>query len=166
MIPTLFYFSVWELAISGHEIAVFSVLSPLLLSLKSPKHYLFSSNGERQDTLLDYVLTRSGQVAMHLASVIGLAAYAIPSPLGRLFAVAFATILATLRQVVDWAGMVEGEDDVGYQALGKLRDPGLFNLGADGSIVFGLGVTLSSVLKQANRSNNPCMFCRSPIRTF
>ena len=158
LIPTLFYFSVWELAISGQEIAVFSVLSPLLLSLKSPKHYLFSSKGQRQDTLLDYVTTRGGQVAMHLTSVVGLAAYAIPSPLGRLFAVSFATIIATLRQVVVWAGMVEGENDVGYQAVGKLRHPSLCILRANGSIVFGLGVTLSSVLKQANRSNNPCRF--------
>src|SRR5260221_5946430 len=36
LIPSLFYFSVWQLSIAGSELALFSVVSPALLSLAIP----------------------------------------------------------------------------------------------------------------------------------
>ncbi|KAJ3734145.1 hypothetical protein DFJ43DRAFT_1170983 [Lentinula guzmanii] len=96
LIPTLFYFSVWELAIAGSELALFSTLSPIWLSIPP---------------VLNWVRTRSGQATMHLLSFIGVGAYILQSPLHRLFLVAFATSAAMIPQVVTWA------DDPAYQSI-------------------------------------------------
>ncbi|KAJ3507077.1 hypothetical protein NLJ89_g6510 [Agrocybe chaxingu] len=104
LIPTLFYFSVWKLGIAGNELALLSVLSPLLLSISSPYNYIFT--------------------------------YFFPSPGARLVLVSLGNIIGVMREVVAWSGIVHGGKDVGYQSIG-------------------LGATLASVLKQANRSNNP-----------
>jgi len=119
LIPTLFYFSVWKLGIAGHELALLSVLSPALLSLSSPHNYLFSStNSAASWTVLDFARTRRGQALLQAFSLIGIAAYIVPSPGGRLGLVAAANIAAVMRQAVLWSGVVDGESDVGYQAIG------------------------------------------------
>ncbi|KAH9481549.1 Protein cwh43 [Psilocybe cubensis] len=128
LIPTLFYFSVWKLGIAGHELALLSVLSPLLLSLQT----------NLVPSVLAYARSRKGQGTLQLISLIGVVAYLVPSPGGRLGLVAVANIVAVMRQVVAWSGIVDGETDVPYQA-----------------IVTGLGILTSSLLKQANRANNP-----------
>jgi len=104
LIPTLFYFSVWELGIAGHELALLSTLSPILLSI-SP--------------LLSWACSRGGLTTLHLLSFFGLAAYALNTPIHRLFIVAFATAALTIQQVVEWAGV--GESDVGYQGIRSSR---------------------------------------------
>ncbi|KAJ3877210.1 Frag1/DRAM/Sfk1 family-domain-containing protein [Lentinula edodes] len=96
LIPTLFYFSVWELAIAGSELALFSTLSPIWLSIP---------------TILNWAHTRGGQTIMRLLSFTGVAAYVLQSPLHRLFLVAFATSAAMIPQVVTWA------DNPGYQSI-------------------------------------------------
>ncbi|KAF8830718.1 hypothetical protein HHX47_DHR2001192 [Lentinula edodes] len=96
LIPTLFYFSVWELAIAGSELALFSTLSPIWLSIP---------------TILNWAHTRGGQTIMRLLSFTGVAAYVLQSPLHRLFLVAFATSVAMIPQVVTWA------DNPGYQSI-------------------------------------------------
>ncbi|KAJ4479963.1 Frag1/DRAM/Sfk1 family-domain-containing protein [Lentinula aciculospora] len=96
LIPTLFYFSVWELAIAGSELALFSTLSPIWLSIP---------------LVLNWARTRGGQSAMHLLSFIGVAAYILKSPLHRLFLVAFATSAAMIPRVVTW------HDDPAYQSI-------------------------------------------------
>ncbi|KAJ4487416.1 Frag1/DRAM/Sfk1 family-domain-containing protein [Lentinula lateritia] len=96
LIPTLFYFSVWELAIAGSELALFSTLSPIWLSIP---------------TILNWAHTRGGQTIMRLLSFSGVAAYILQSPLHRLFLVAFATSAAMIPQVVSWA------DNPGYQSI-------------------------------------------------
>ncbi|KDR76390.1 hypothetical protein GALMADRAFT_226084 [Galerina marginata CBS 339.88] len=147
LIPTLFYFSVWKLGIAGHELALLSVLSPALLTFVpfSPYDYIFNptsptipSTSASTQSMLDFARTRRGQTNLQLTSLIGILAYLIPSPGGRLLLVAFANIVAVMRQAAAWSGIIEGETDVSYQA-----------------IVTGLGVLVSSLLKQANRSNNP-----------
>ncbi|PPQ91001.1 hypothetical protein CVT25_013926 [Psilocybe cyanescens] len=142
LIPTLFYFSVWKLGIAGHELALLSVLSPLLLSLSSPYNYIFLSpdlnSTPSTPSVLAFTRTRRGQVILQITSLIGIIAYLVPSPGGRLGLVAIANVVAVMRQVVTWSGIVDGENDVAHQA-----------------IVTGLGVIISSLLKQANRSNNP-----------
>ncbi|KAF9523555.1 Frag1/DRAM/Sfk1 family-domain-containing protein [Crepidotus variabilis] len=142
LIPTLFYFSVWELSIAGTELALFSLVSPVFLSIKfaSPTSGVASNTPTmpKFKTLLDLVKTRRGQVLFQTISFIGIAAYAVPSPMGRLLLVAVASMAAMLRQSVLWAGIAQGEEDVGYQA-----------------IVTGLGIVIASWTKQANRSNNP-----------
>lgn len=100
LIPTLFYFSVWELGIAGHELALLSTLSPIFLSIPS---------------VLDWARTRSGRTILHSLSFSGLAAYALKKPVHRLFVVTFASACLIIRQVVDWTG-VDG-DSAGYQGI-------------------------------------------------
>jgi hypothetical protein len=87
LIPTLFYFSVWELGIAGHELALLSTLSPILLGI-SP--------------IFEWARTQAGRTYLHLLSFSGLAAYALTSPLHRLLLVTYANISAVLRLAVDW----------------------------------------------------------------
>lgn len=165
LIPTLFYFSVWKLGIAGHELALLSVLSPFLLSLSSPYNYIFTTPGVNQTTLTPSVLafarTRRGQVILRLTSLIGVVAYLVPSPGGRLGLVAVANVVAVMRQVVAWSGIVDGENDVAYQAISMCK---MLKWLCNGcrllafNPVTGLGVSTSSLLKQANRANNPGNF--------
>ncbi|KAF9466466.1 Frag1/DRAM/Sfk1 family-domain-containing protein [Collybia nuda] len=100
LIPTLFYFSVWELGIAGQELALLSTLSPVFLGIAP---------------LLAWTRTRGGLTTLHLLSFTGLAAYALEEPLHRLLVVTPATGAVVMRQVVEWAG-VEAVD-VGYQGV-------------------------------------------------
>jgi len=95
---TLFYFSVWELAISGSELSLLVLLSPVLLGIRS---------------LRTWVLTRSGQIALRAVAILtGLGSYALRNPLHRLFVVNFANAVILLAQTADWS---TGKD--GYQGL-------------------------------------------------
>jgi hypothetical protein len=102
LVPTLFYFSVWELGIAGHELALLTTLSPMLLM--SP-------------TILSWARSRKGKVALQALSFSGLAAYLLDKPIHRLLVVALATFCAVLRQSADWAAVDASE--AGYQALRK-----------------------------------------------
>jgi hypothetical protein len=102
LVPTLFYFSVWELGIAGHELALLTTLSPILLM--SP-------------TILSWARLRKGRVVLQALSFSGLAAYLLDKPIHRLLVVAFATFCAVLKQSVDWAAANASE--AGYQALCK-----------------------------------------------
>ncbi|KAF9039713.1 hypothetical protein BDZ89DRAFT_1060854 [Hymenopellis radicata] len=105
LVPTLFYFSVWQLGIAGHELAFLAVLSPFLFAHASS------------------------------LSFSGLAAFGLNKTVQRLFVVAFASIVAVLRQTAAWANPTA---DTEYQA-----------------ILTGLGLMLASLSKHANHSNNP-----------
>ncbi|OJT05847.1 Protein cwh43 [Trametes pubescens] len=121
LVPTLFYFSVWELGFAAHELALLATLSPVLLGIPP---------------MWEWATSREGRAILHGFTLVGLAAYIVPSPLGRLFLVAFASASTVLGVTVDWLGG-EGEDVV-YQA-----------------IVAGLGFLVSSLSKHANHTNNP-----------
>lgn len=99
--PTLFYFSVWELAIAGSELALLSTFSPILLSIPP---------------LNSWAHTRSGQITLHTLSLLGLLAYALDKPVHRLLVVTFATAVLVIRQTIDWHGT-----DVGYQGIRESR---------------------------------------------
>ncbi|KAI0714424.1 Frag1/DRAM/Sfk1 family-domain-containing protein [Cerioporus squamosus] len=99
--PTLFYFSVWELGIAGHELALLSTLSPVLLGI--PPFALWAH-------------TREGRTILHgLSAFVGLGAYASRSPLVRLLLVTFANAVAAVGAAVEWFGVEEG--GVAYRAL-------------------------------------------------
>lgn len=97
--PTLFYFSVWKLAIAGPEVSLLCVLSPILLGIPSVHLFLTS---------------RRGRVAFHLLSLVGLAAYRFSDPLHRLWLVSIANILACALTVVEWSGT-----DSFYRGIGQ-----------------------------------------------
>jgi len=96
--PTLFYFSIWELGIAGHELALLSTFSPLLLSISS---------------LSFWAHTRGGLTMIQLFSFSGLAAYILHRPIHRLFAVAFSSAATVLSQAVRW------RQDAYYQSIRK-----------------------------------------------
>ena len=99
LIPTLFYFSIWELGIAGQELAFSAVLSPCLLGFSS---------------FHDFSRSQRGQIILQSSSLVGLAAYALDKPLYRLVAVTPATALGMFAAAVKWIG-----DDSYYQAFGK-----------------------------------------------
>ncbi|KAJ7475684.1 Frag1/DRAM/Sfk1 family-domain-containing protein [Mycena latifolia] len=118
LIPTLFYFSVWELGISGHELALLSTLSPIFLSVTP---------------LRSWASSRGGTTTLYGLSLLGLAAFVLDKPVHRLGVVFFASAVVMIKEVSNWSAA-----DVEYQSL-----------------LTGLGLLLSSLLKQANHSNNP-----------
>ncbi|EIN04946.1 hypothetical protein PUNSTDRAFT_92401 [Punctularia strigosozonata HHB-11173 SS5] len=100
LVPTLFYFSIWELAIAGSEIALLSCLSPVILGIPGA---------------LPWAASRDGQTTLRALSLVGLAVYVVNSPLGRLFGVAFANICLFVGQAAEWTGT--GEKSVEYSAI-------------------------------------------------
>ena len=99
--PTLFYFSVWELGISGQELALLSTLSPICLGIPPFKEWAY---------------TREGRTVLHGLSLVGLLAFVSKSPLVRLLLVAFANWAASIGAAVQWFG--DEKDGVVYQAIG------------------------------------------------
>ncbi|KAH7912023.1 Frag1/DRAM/Sfk1 family-domain-containing protein [Hygrophoropsis aurantiaca] len=97
LIPTLFYFSVWELGISGQELALLVLLSPLLNGIPP---------------LRAWACTRGGRITLHALSLAGITAYALDDPLHRLGAVSFANVVLFVGRTAEWAG---GKD--GYQGV-------------------------------------------------
>jgi hypothetical protein len=101
LIPSLFYFSIWELGIAGQELALMAVLSPFFLGFSSV--YRFSRS-------------QKGQVVLQALSLSGLSAYLFNKPLHRLAIVTPTVALGTLATTARWV-----EYDGGYQAMGKLQ---------------------------------------------
>ncbi|KAG5341577.1 hypothetical protein C0989_009279 [Termitomyces sp. Mn162] len=133
LIPTLFYFSVWELGLAGQELALLSTLSPVFLGI---------------GPLSRWAQSRDGQTTLHLMECLGLLAFALGSPVLRLVAVASAAAVAVLRQVAKWSA------DEGREWLSK-RALMFFFFSADGSRAVSLGCLVAALLKQFNHSNNP-----------
>ncbi|KAK2463467.1 hypothetical protein APHAL10511_004553 [Amanita phalloides] len=121
LMPTFFYFSIWELGIAGQELALLTTVSPLFMCIKS---------------LRAAALTKGGLLVLNILSLSGLLAYALNSPLHRLFVVSFSSAIIMIRQVLDWTGLTGS--NVTYQA-----------------VLMGLGLILSSLSKLFNHSNNP-----------
>ncbi|KAI9567300.1 Frag1/DRAM/Sfk1 family-domain-containing protein [Boletus coccyginus] len=118
LLTTLFYFSVWELGLSGAEAALFTYLTPTLLGITP---------------IRNWAATKWGRVTLRVLSLVGLAAYKIDDPLGRLWAVIGANVAVLLSQVAEWTA-----GDAAYQGF-----------------LLGVGLVLSSLSKHANHSNNP-----------
>lgn len=88
--PTLFYFSVWELGIAGHELALLALLSPILLYWIPRLHV--------------WVETLDGAIAVKGMSLfLGLGAYKVPGPGIRLVCVTLANVGMTLVTVIEWS---------------------------------------------------------------
>lgn len=109
LIPSLFYFSVWELGVSGQELALLSLLSPALLV----------------SSLAVHLSTRMGQVMAYYAQFGALVAFLSSSPVVRLGVVAISCAVMMQREVVLLAGLVTGEGakngkGLGYWSVRKL----------------------------------------------
>ncbi|KAF8689085.1 Frag1/DRAM/Sfk1 family, partial [Rhizoctonia solani] len=89
---TLFYFNIWELGVTGSELAVISTLTPFWLGIRS-----FRKS----------VASHTGQVVTRACVILGMAAYATDEPLGRLFIVAFANMALGIDWAITWSGLNE-----------------------------------------------------------
>ncbi|KAH9945479.1 Frag1/DRAM/Sfk1 family-domain-containing protein [Epithele typhae] len=98
--PTLFYFSIWELGISGQELTLLSTLAPAFLSIRSFR---------------EWALSDQGRVRLRLASFLGVLAYVASQPLSRLLLVTVANGAAALSASVEWFGATPA--NVAYQAM-------------------------------------------------
>ncbi|KAJ7773105.1 Frag1/DRAM/Sfk1 family-domain-containing protein [Mycena metata] len=98
LIPTLFYFSVWELGIAGQELALLSTLSPIFLSITP---------------VLSWAKSRDGTTTLHVFSLLGLAAFILDRPVHRLGVVFLASTAVVMKEVTKWAAV----DDVEYQSI-------------------------------------------------
>ena len=101
LIPSLFYFSVWELGIAGQELALLVTLSPILLGIPPFKEWAYS---------------KEGRSILRGLSLVGLAAFVSKSPVVRLFLVTFANFAASLGAAVEWFG--GNQEDVAYGSFG------------------------------------------------
>ncbi|KAG9127868.1 hypothetical protein FRC07_008136 [Ceratobasidium sp. 392] len=123
---TLFYFSVWELgkwtSISGSELAVLSSLSPFLLGIKPFRNA---------------VASHAGRCATRACVLFGMAAYALKSPLHRLFVVSFTNMALSVDWAIGWSGMARDTTPVRT------------------SFILGAGFILANLSKLANHGNNP-----------
>ncbi|QRW17750.1 Frag1 domain-containing protein [Rhizoctonia solani] len=89
---TLFYFNIWELGVTGSELAVISTLTPFWLGIRSFRKSMAS---------------HTGQVVTRACVILGMAAYATDEPLGRLFIVAFANMALGIDWAITWSGLNE-----------------------------------------------------------
>ncbi|KAF7327595.1 Calcofluor white hypersensitive protein [Mycena kentingensis (nom. inval.)] len=105
LIPTLFYFSVWELGIAGNELALLSVLSPLLLVNRHIRVWASS---------------RSGSTILHGLSLVGLCAFVLEKPVHRLLLVTFASAAAMMKEANAWAIAKDDMDQYVVTGLGFL----------------------------------------------
>ncbi|CAE6456415.1 unnamed protein product [Rhizoctonia solani] len=119
---TLFYFNIWELGVTGSELAVISTLTPFWLGIRSFR---------------ESVASHTGQTVTRACVILGMAAYTINEPLGRLFIVAFANMALGIDWAITWSG------------LGNRTSP------KDNSLIFAAGFILANFSKMANHSNNP-----------
>ncbi|CCM06427.1 uncharacterized protein FIBRA_08688 [Fibroporia radiculosa] len=94
--PTLFYFSVWELGLTGSELTLLFTVSPFLLGITP---------------FAEWCRSRWGRTTLHLLSLTGLAAYALDNPTHRLFAVSNAAAIVNIGAAVDWTS------DTSYQGV-------------------------------------------------
>ena len=101
LIPTLFYFSVWQLGVAGSELALVSTLSPILLGILHA---------------MDLTSSRPGRTLLYALTMAGPLAYLLKSPAYRLFAVAFANVASCVGWVIDWTNPTGSR---GYQSLGE-----------------------------------------------
>ena len=102
LMPTLFYFSIWELGIAGQELTLLTAVSPVFLAITPLRNTL---------------ATKGGLLVLNVLSLSGLLAFGLDSPLHRLFVVSFAHAVVMIRQVLDWTGLTG--TNVSYQAMGK-----------------------------------------------
>jgi hypothetical protein len=137
LIPTFFYFSIWELGVAGQELALLTTLSPVFLCIAP---------------LRDALRTKAGLLILNLFSFSGLLAFASDNPLHRLFIISVATAASVIRQVLDWSGFTGS--DVTYHSIGT-SNHFLAKICCEKISVMALGLIVSSLSKHANHTNNP-----------
>jgi hypothetical protein len=145
LIPTLFYFSIWELGVAGQEFTLLTLLTPFFLPTTP---FFLPSNAETGiKTWFQMLRSKKGQTIATLVQYSALGAWISDSPVVRLGIVGLSCAAMIQREVVLWAGLVKGE--------GKAEGRGVRYW----SVVVVLGFVSASLSKHVNHGNNPSEFC-------
>lgn len=133
--PSVFFFSVYNLAIGGHEVLlivqVFALGITLIPSIR--KHLLNDSN------LSIKPRSKPALVGLWALSLSSVATWWIPDPLTRLVFTGLAAGGIAVSQALSWGeAWQKGDDEVHRRVVAWL-----------------VGLTLTSLAKYANHSNNP-----------
>ncbi|KAI9886639.1 MAG: hypothetical protein M1823_001553 [Watsoniomyces obsoletus] len=118
---SVWYFPLWHMGLSGYEALVMCTVSPLLLGPRVIRSLLVQN-----------------QRIVHLLSLVGLAAYLIPSPEYRLFAVSFGVSMSCLAWVTTWLSMRSKPAALGAKIS-----------------AWSIGLIASSIAKFAFQTSNP-----------
>ncbi|KIJ52651.1 hypothetical protein M422DRAFT_74128 [Sphaerobolus stellatus SS14] len=103
--PSLFYFSVWELAIAGSELSLISILSPILLGSPSIS------------TMLG---THTARTWLQGICLFGLTGYITDFPFLRLLVVSIANISGSLLRALEWSDPSDAARNVIVFMLGLI----------------------------------------------
>ncbi|SPO23750.1 related to CWH43 - putative sensor/transporter protein [Ustilago trichophora] len=135
--PMIFYFSVYNLAIGGHEVLLVSQVIGLGLTLAIPS--LRSSVRRKTANGICIVGPVSSQAKAlgWLLSLVGQASWYVADPLVRLISVAFSNALLAVLLALEWGAAWEAD-----QLPVKLG-------------IWLVGLLASNLAKYANHSNNP-----------
>jgi hypothetical protein len=138
---TLFYFSIWKLALAGPEFSTLTALSPVLLGFTP---------------VLSFTVSRSGRTVLAgAAGAIGIGLWWAENMWVRLGAAMFGVFCTGLR----WAGEWQSDIDRGYHAVGMGFSLSpvwkhIVLIKISSVKVFLLGLILSSLSKHLNHGNN------------
>lgn len=141
LIPTLFYFSIWELGIAGQEFTLLTLLTPFFLP--TTPFFLPATAETGIKTWFQMLRSKKGQVVATLVQYSALVAWTSDSPVVRLIIVGLSCATMIQREVVLWAGLVKGE--------GKAEGRGIKYW----SVMVVLGFMSASLSKHVNHGNNP-----------
>ncbi|CAO1623987.1 unnamed protein product [Sympodiomycopsis kandeliae] len=132
--PSIFFFSVYNLSIGGHEILLIVQVFALAITLLPPIRKRLLERGTatfRQPSSSRWLLL------MHSLTLLSIATWWIPGPLVRLALTGLANVFAAVLQVVQF-GQAAQSGDIDNKTATWL-----------------LGLIFSSLAKYANHSNNP-----------
>jgi len=110
LVPSLFYFSVWQLAIAGQEISITATLSPILLGSPS---------------IFPVLESQKGRIWLQGLCLFGLSGYIIEFPLLRLLVVTIANVSGSLLKALEWSKPSDAtRNGLGMHLFLKLLDAG------------------------------------------
>ncbi|PWY99457.1 hypothetical protein BCV70DRAFT_217814 [Testicularia cyperi] len=134
--PMIFYFSVYNLAIGGHEALLVSQVLGLGITLAVPPLRRWTSAKVNGVVTVGRISSQAKAVGW-LLSLVGQGSWWVSDPLIRLFAVAFSNALLAVLVAVEWGSAWET-----CQLPAKIG-------------TWLIGLLLTNLAKYANHSNNP-----------
>jgi hypothetical protein len=98
LVPSFFYYSVWQLGVAGHELTLLTTLSPCLLGIPPILHWARSKNG---------------RAILWASALVGITSYATRYPIIRMVCVGVANACLVMVKAVDWSSV----DNAAYEGL-------------------------------------------------
>jgi hypothetical protein len=98
LVPSFFYYSVWQLGVAGQEITLLTTLSPILLSIPPIKNWAEA---------------RNGRMSLQIGGLVGIASYVIRFPSARMLCVGVSNACSSMVKASDWSK----PDSAAYEGL-------------------------------------------------